>query len=170
MVFFGEQESKLPILRDQIYLTSQEYQKKGSLKGFITRKSYNRSRRIHPTLAAVIEIFNFRKFDSRFNNESLSVINDKSKFITEKKTDLKCFSKEATEFLHGYLLYLLFLRETLEVKHWLTAQYWMGYIKMLHLYHKFSRSIWTAYLDLYIFCLPKAANHIFAFNHHSYVR
>ena len=58
----------------------------------------------------------------------------------------------------------------MEIKHGLTAQYWLGYIKMLHLYHKLSRSIWTGDLDLYILCLPKITNHFFVFNHHNYAR
>ena len=125
------------------------------------------------------------------------------------------------KFLHGYLL---FSRDTLKVKHGLTAQYWVGYIEMLHLYHEFwlgyikmlhlyhgfwmgyiemlhfDHEFWMGYiemfhlyhefwmsyiemlhlyhefsasrfrLDLYIFCLPKITNLIFAFNHHNYVR
>ena len=44
-----------------------------------------------------MEIVNFRDFDSRFNNESLNVINEELKFIKEKKKiNLKCLSKEAT--------------------------------------------------------------------------
>ena len=71
-----------------------------------------------------MEIFHFREFDRRFNNESLSVIIDELKLIkATKKIDLKCFSKVATEVLDGYLL---FSRDALEVKHVLTAQYWMG--------------------------------------------
>ena len=41
---------------------------------------------------------------------------------------------------------------------------------MLHLYHEFSKGIRTGDLDLYIHCLPKIANYLFAFNHHNYVR
>ena len=61
-----------------------------------------------------MEIVNFRDFDSRFNNESLNVINEELKFIKEaKKINLKCLSKEATGVLDEYLL---FPRETLEGK------------------------------------------------------
>ena len=88
-----------------------------------------------------MEILHFREFDSRFNNESLSVINEELKFIKkEKKIDFKSFSKEATEVLDEYLL---FSRDILEGKYGLAARYWMGYIEMLHLYHEFSRSIRT---------------------------
>ena len=141
---------------------------KGSLKGFVTGKSYNHCRIIHQILPAAMEILHFREFDSRFNNESLSVINEELKFIKEeKKIDFKCFSKEATEVLDGYLL---FSRDTLEGKYGLTAQYWMGYIEMLHLYHEFSRSTRTRDLDLYFHCLPKTTNYFFAFNHRNYAK
>ena len=112
-----------------------------------------------------MEILHCRQFDSIFNNESLSVINEELKFIKEeKKTDFKCFSKEATEVLDGYLL---FSRDTSEGKYGLTAQYWVGYIDMLHVYHEFSRSIWTGDLDLYIHCLPKITNYFLSFNYHN---
>ena len=115
-----------------------------------------------------MKIFHFTEFDSRFNNESLSVINEELKFIKEeKKIDFKCFSKEATEVLDEYLL---FSRDTLEVKFGLTVQYWMGYFEILHLYHEFSKGIRTGDLDFYIHCLPKITNYLFAFNHHNYVR
>ena len=141
---------------------------KASLKGFLTGKSYNRCRRIYQILAAAMEILHFLEFDSRFNNESLSIINEELKFIKEeKKINFRCFSKEATEFLDGYLL---FSGDNLEGKYELTAQYWMGYIEMLHLYHEFSRSIQTGDLDLYIHCLPKITNCFFTFNHHNYAR
>ena len=139
---------------------------KASLKGFLTGKGYNRCSRIYQILAAAI--LHFIEFDSRFNNESLSIINEELKFIKEeKKIDFRYFSKEATEFLDGYLL---FSRDNLEGKYELTAQYWMGYIEMLHLYHEFSRSIQTGDLDLYIHCLPKITNYLFTFNHHNYAR
>ena len=67
-----------------------------------------------------MKILHFTEFDSRFNNESLSIINEELKFIKEeKKINFKCFSKEATEVLDEYLL---FSRDTLEVKFGLTVQ------------------------------------------------
>ena len=94
-----------------------------------------------------METLYFRELDSRFNNESLSVMYDKLKLIKEERKDFKCFSKEATEVLDAYLL---FSRDALEGKYGLTAQYWMGYIEMLRLYHEFSRSIQIEDLDLHI--------------------
>ena len=50
-----------------------------------------------------------------------------------------------------------FSEDTRSGKHDKTAQYWMCYIEMIHLYHEFIRSIRTGDLDLYIYCLPKLA-------------
>lgn len=73
---------------------------KGSLKGFITGKNYSPCRRTHQILAADMEIIHFGEIDSRFNNESLSFINDDLKLTKEeKKLDFKCFSKKAIEVL-----------------------------------------------------------------------
>ena len=72
---------------------------------FITRKSYICSRRLHQILAPAIAILHFREFDSRFNNENFTIINDEPKLTKEeKKIDLKCFSKEATEVLDENLV------------------------------------------------------------------
>ena len=49
-----------------------------------TEESYNGCRGIHQILAAAMETLHFREFDSRFNNESLSVINEELKFIKEE--------------------------------------------------------------------------------------
>ena len=65
---------------------------------------------------------------------------DKKKFMAEHTKELikKCE---------------VFVQETRNGNHGKTAQYLMGYIIMLHLYHEFSRSIRTGDLDLYIYCL-----------------
>ena len=58
---------------------------KGTLKRCITGKSLNCCRKIHQILASPIEKHHFREFDSRFNNEKLSVVNDQLKLIKEVK-------------------------------------------------------------------------------------
>ena len=65
---------------------------------------------------------------------------DKKKFMAEHTKELikKCE---------------VFVQETRNGNHGKAAQYSMGYIIMLHLYHEFSRSIRTGDLDLYIYCL-----------------
>ena len=52
----------------------------------------------------------------------------------------------------------------------LLLKFWFNYIKMIHLYHEYSRSIRVGDLDAYINCLPKIANYFFALNHPNYSR
>ena len=67
---------------------------------------------------------------------------DKKKFMAEHTNELiKKYEEFAQEARNG--------------NHGKTAQYWMGYVDMLHLYHEFSRSIRTGDLDLYIYCLQR---------------
>ena len=70
-----------------------------------------------------------------------NVINgDKKKFMAQHTNELV---KKYNEFA----------QETRNGNHGKTAQYWMGYIDMLHLLQEFSRSTRTGDLDLYTYCL-----------------
>ena len=60
--------------------------------------------------------------------------------------------------------------ETSDGKRGKTANYWINYVNMIHLYHEFSRSIRTGDLDLSISSLPKMTNYFFAFNELHYDR
>ena len=133
---------------------------KGSLKGFLTGKSYNRCRIIHQILAAAMEIIHLRGFDSRFSNGNLHVLNDKLKLI---KVEKKMFLKGSYWVLRGYLL---FLRHTLEVIQHGTRQTTTRCFTFI----TSSPGIHAGDLDLSILCLPKIFNHFFVFNHHNYAR
>ena len=63
-----------------------------------------------------------------------------------------------------------FAQETRNGNHGKTAQYWMGYADMWHLYHEFSRSIRTGNLGLYLYCLQRMTVLFFTFNHQNYSR
>ena len=115
-------------------------------------ESYNRCRRIHQIIAGAMKTFHIREFDSRLTMKE------------EKKMDFNFFSKECNKVIDGYLLFWV---DTLESKHRLTAQCWMGYMEMLHLYHEFPE---TEYLDLYILCLAKTTNQLFVIDHLNYTR
>ena len=56
------------------------------------------------------------------------------------------------------------------VKHGKTAQFWVGYINLIHLYHEFIRSIREGDFELYVYCLPRIANMFFTFNQPNYAR
>ena len=66
--------------------------------------------------------------------------------------------------------YTSFCDKTSTGNHGKTAQYWMGYINLVNLYHEFSRSIRSGELEHYIRCLPKLAEFFFAFSHYNYAK
>ena len=59
-------------------------------------------------------------------------------------------------------------QETRNGNHGNMAQYWMGYVNMLHLYHEFSRSIRTGDLDLHTYYLQQMTALFFTFSHQNY--
>ena len=82
---------------------------------------------------------------------------DKKKLMAEHTNELiKKYEEFAQEIING--------------DHGKMAQYWMGYVNMLYLYNKFSRSIRTGGLNLYIHCLQQMTALFFTFNHQNYSR
>ena len=107
---------------------------KGTLKRCITGKSLNCCRKIHQILASPIEKHHFREFDSRFNNEKLSVVNDQLKLIKEVKI---------RKFLKGSYWSPTWISAVLKRYYgkqiWVDSMGWqMGYIEMFHPYHEFA--------------------------------
>ena len=141
----------------------------GSLTSFLLGKSYKRSKRIHQLLALAMEIQHFNSFKLSLQEHDLEKFisleddlpnvtdGDKKKFMAEHNNELIKKYKE-------------FAQETRDGNHGKTAQYWMGSVDMLHLYHEFSRSIRTEDLDLYIYCLQQMTALFFTLNHQNYSR
>ena len=119
----------------------------GSLTSFLLGKSYKRSEGNNQLLALAMEIQHFNSFKLFLQEDDLErfisleddlpnvIDSDKKKFMAEHTNEL---IKKYEEFA----------QETRNGNHGKTAQYWMGYVDMLHLYHEFSRSIRTGDLDL----------------------
>ena len=93
------------------------------------------------------------KFISLEDDLSNLVDVDKKKFMAEHTNEL---TKKYEEFA----------QETRNGTYDKRAQYRMGYVNMLHLYHEFSRNIRTGDLDFYIYCLQRMTALFFTFNHH----
>ena len=70
----------------------------------------------------------------------------------EKYLDKHERSQEIEELLAAYKSHTV---ETSDGKRGETANYWINYVNMIHLYHEFSRSIFTGDLYLFISSLPK---------------
>ena len=66
------------------------------------------------------------------------------------------------------VLYDRFVQDTFTGLHGATAQFWIAYIQMIHIYFEFGRSIRTSDFDLYVYCLPKISQLFFIFNQPNY--
>ena len=141
---------------------------KGSLKSFLSGKGYKRSKRVHQLLALAMEILHFKSFLQ--TQQDMKIAEQIQSELTTLHSDDRSeheVSKEVDDIMNDYFAYV---HDTENGKHGLTAQYWLGYIKMIQLYHTFIRSIRTGDLQLYIYCLPLLANYFFTFNHPNYAR
>ena len=140
----------------------------GSLTSFLLGKSYKRSEGTNQLLALAMEIQHFNSFKLFLQEDDLErfisleddlpnvIDSDKKKFMAEHTNELiKKYEEFAQEIRNG--------------NHGKTAQYRMRYVDMLHLYHKFSRSIRTGDLDLNIYCLQRMTALFFIFNHQNYL-
>ena len=86
MVFFSATRSYNAKVGGPHLLKQSRVLEEESLKEFITGKSYSRCQRIYQILTAAMGILHFRKFDSRFKNESFGFINGKLKLIKKRKS------------------------------------------------------------------------------------
>ena len=110
---------------------------KGSLQSFITGKNYKPCKRLHETLSLSLEILHFERF--------VSIQDDKDGLVTNLR-------KENPEWLNnGVQLtpeveeilkrYFVFCGKTEDGVHGKTAQFWIHYIKLIHIYHESCRSV-----------------------------
>ena len=83
------------------------------------------------------------------------------------ETDCSVYSKEADEILDRYDK---FCQETENEAHGKTGPFWMKYINLMHIYHKFIHNVRTGDFEVYPACLPEITNLLFAVNHVNYVR
>ena len=138
---------------------------KGSMNGFISGKSYNRGKRVHQILSVCMQILHFKEFLAQQSDEFLylTLQHEIAKFNAVSNASIREISKELTKILESYERFQL---DSSDGNHGKTAQYWIGYVDLVDLYHQFSRSIRSGDFVLYICCLPKLA----AFNHVNYAR
>ena len=109
---------------------------KGSLKSFLSGKSYNRCKRSHQLLGAAIKILHVQAFVDQYDGNRFKTVVSKEfhTIHTEKHLHEHIADKEFDEVFEHYKQYS---KKTSEGVHGKTAQFWIGYIEMLHLYHEF---------------------------------
>ena len=91
--------------------------------------------------------------------------------ITKKEDVCESYSREMNEILDRYCT---FTQDTEKGLYGKTAKFWIQYVYLIHLYHKFTRSVRTGDLDLLfrfiVSCLPEITNIFFAMNNLNYAR
>ena len=143
----------------------------GSMKGFISGKSYSRCKRLRGLLSSAFQLLHFEAFLNSLDGPTDGHIEEIREAINlfkseERAEKLHIFSTGFTDIIHQYDQYTW---NTLNGIHGKTAQYWVIYIHM-SLYRQFIRSIRIGDFDLHVHCMPQIANLCFAFNHQNYAR
>ena len=116
-----------------------------------------------------MEILHVQAFVDQYNVDRFKTVvsNELHTIHTEKNLHEHIADKEFDEVYGQYEQYS---KKTSAGVHGKTMQFWFGYIEMLHLYHKFIRSIRLGDLKLYIYCLPGITYYFLTFNHPNYAR
>ena len=126
---------------------------------------------MHQLLALAMEVLHFKSFQLTLDEGDLIATEELQEFIVTAKLKNEIKKTNVPTGVDEILKrYEAFSVDTRRGKHGKTAQYWMCYIEMIHLYHVFIRSIRNGDLYLYIYCLPKLAAFFFAFHHQNYAR
>ena len=117
---------------------------KGSTKSFQTGKNYKPCKSMHEILALAMKKLHFESF-----LETYAYAEDikEQKYLGKHE-----WSQEIEELLAAYKSYTV---EASDGKRGKTANYWINYVNMIHLYHEFSRTLHIGDLDLLISSLPK---------------
>ena len=102
--------------------------------------------------------------DSKMKSELSQILKDNSSIHSTDFDDISLL-KEMRDLLEDYEK---FKDETRYGLHGLTAQYWLAYIDLIHMYHHFSRSTRTGNFKLYVYSLQMMSNLFFTFNQPNY--
>ena len=138
----------LHILNESLVLAA------GSTNGF-KDKNYNRCKRTHELLSLEFEILNFQSYSAKIPNSEdvLDIIRSELDIIKKNQdSDSHEFSKELLNILSDYKNCW---NKSLSGMHGKTAQFWMKYVQMIHLYHDFSRSVRTGDFNTYVSSIPE---------------
>ena len=142
----------------------------GSLKSFLRGKSYKRCKRLHELLALAMETLHFKSFLKSTDGSSDEMMESILKIkniddITSEET-----GQSSADLKSSLATYKQYVEETKQGQHGKTAQFWINYAYIMHLYHVFTRSARCGDFELFITCIPKLINVFFAFNHQNYAR
>lgn len=141
----------------------------GSVNGFIGAKHFNRCKRIHPLLAAALQRKHMEQFAEQ-HDWDLEEFLDELNHMEENPVDSKDSLNLSPTLQESVNKYHDFTQETLSGKHGKTAQFYLQYVEMVRLYLRFSRSIRTNDIELFIDSLWDMVDFFFIYNQPNYAR
>ena len=153
-------------------LNESEVLASGSLKSFHKGKNYKRCKRMHELLALAMEVLHFKRFLKEEDDNGVPLLEEIATCVNEIEDVNFHFESSAPQSAlhHSLSKYKAFCEATQIGEHGKTAEFWIKYVNMIHLYHAFSRSVRCGDFELFVTCLPKLANYFFALNHPNYAR
>lgn len=146
----------------------------GSTNSFLDSKHFNRCKRLHPLIAAALQILHFEKY--------LTITNVSPEALDELlQAQMQNASKqnacgvnemmELPDLLNRIMIgYKEFCRQTLIGEKGKTAQFYYQYCELINLFLRLSRSIRTSNLKLYMDSIFNIVHLFFAFNQPNYAR
>lgn len=143
-------------------MVDSEFLASGSINGFITRKHFNRCKRLHPMISLAMSILPFRRNSSE---NGLSITDDiimyLSDFCKNRKENPEIDYLSPLDIIEKYEKYR---KETIDVKHSKTPQFFLMYANLVKYYLLLNASIRTANFELFKNVLPQITNLFFALN------
>ena len=113
------------------------------------------------------KFFIFSHTQQKYHEDVLDTIRSELNIIKKNQdSDTHVYSKELLDIVSDYKNYW---NESLSGMPGKTAQFYMKYVEMIHLYHDFSRRVHTGNFNTYVSSIPKIKT-FFALNQPNYAR
>ena len=129
-----------------------------------------RCKRLHPMLATAFQVLHFRSFldvHGPLPKPLMDRMSDFTKDLSPQGLQELETSEMYTRVMSEYASYI---EDTLTGQHGSTAQFWMLYIKCVHMFLRFNRACRTNDYDLFTFSLDEMCAVFFAANRPNYAR
>lgn len=142
----------------------------GSMRGFLAGKHFNRCKRIHPLYATALQILHFQQFlesEGGIPDDCKALLNTFSQSPSSESVSSLMESASVLRLLEKYAHFCDNTRAGLFGP---TAQYWLMYIDLIHIYLLLDRACRTNDVALFIYALGEMIPVFFACHRPNYAR
>ena len=142
----------------------------GSVRGFLAGKHFNRCKRIHPLFATSLQILHFKLFLESEGGISADCRILLNTFSQSTSSESIAMLLKSAPLVHLLEKYAQFCDKTRAGDFGKTAQFWLMYIELVHIYLLLDRACRTNDLSLYIYALGEMIPVFFACHRPNYAR